>query len=116
MPVLDESVRLRHILEAVGKAITYSQGRTRADLDADELLALARVRLLEVIGEAAGRISEETRGAYPQIPWSAMTATRNRLIHGYFEVDLDIVWMIVTQDLPEIHADLESVLAREGGQ
>jgi uncharacterized protein with HEPN domain len=66
------------------------------------MFALALVRLLEIIGEAARRVSVGLRESHPEIPWAEIAGTRDRLIHGYFDVDLDIVWGIVTQDLPAL--------------
>lgn len=80
------------MLDAAQKAVKFATGRTRADLDSDEMFMLAEVRLIEIIGEAAVSVSEETRHKAPTIPWQQITATHNRLIHGYFNVDLDIVW------------------------
>ncbi len=77
-----------------------ADGKTRDDLDADRMLELALVRLMEIIGEAAGRISPETRAKLPEIPWSDVVAMRNRLIHGYDNVDHDILWDTITHDLP----------------
>ena len=77
-------------------------GRSRGDLDTDRVLALAVVRLLEIIGEAATRVPTEERARRPDIPWAAIVGLRNRLIHGYDDVDLDIVWAIVTSDLPTL--------------
>ncbi len=93
-------------------------GGTRANLDADEMLTLALVRLLEIIGEASCNISAEIRLAHSDIPWRQMAATRNRLIHGYFDTDLDIVWSIVATDLPllipKLH-DMTAELEKTGG-
>lgn len=86
--------------------------RSRADLDADEMLVLALTRPLEIIGEAARHVSEPTRALAPDTAWRQITATRNRIIHGYFDVDLDTVWDILTLDLPELEAELERLLAR----
>lgn len=82
------------------------RGRARRDLDADRLLALAVVRLLEIIGEAAARVPSEERARRPGIPWSSIVSLRNRLIHGYDDVDHDIVWEIVTTDLPLLVSQL----------
>jgi len=76
-------------------------------LGRDEKLTFALVRLLEIVGEAAKNISEETRQKHPQIPWREIAGTRNRLIHGYFDVDLDIIWQIMTYDLPSLISELE---------
>lgn len=87
----DDLTRLRHMLDASRKAVFFIAERQREDLDKDEKLSLALVRLLEIIGEAAGRVSPEVQRAYPDFPWRQIAATRNRLIHGYFDVDPDIV-------------------------
>ncbi len=88
--------------------------RSRADLDSDRLLALAVVRLLEIIGEAAGRVPVEERARRPGVPWPSIIGLRNRLIHGYDDVDHDIVWQIVTNDLPLLVSELsESAPSRD---
>ena len=74
----------------------------RSDLDANRQLSLSLIRLLEIIGEAASGVSDEYRKKYPQIPWQQMIGMRNRLIHGYFDVNLDMVWQTVSQDLPDL--------------
>ena len=96
MPHEKDSIRLRHMLDAARKAIEFSQGRSREDLDRDEMYALAVVRLVEVIGEAARAVSSATKESNPGIPWREIVGTRDRLAHGYYDVDQDIVWTIVT--------------------
>lgn len=85
-------------------------GRARADLDSDLLLFLALARLLEFPGEAASKVSREFRGNHPDLLWVQMMGARNRLIHGSFDVDADIVWNIVTEDLPPLLAELERLV------
>ena len=114
MPNQRDRVRLDHMLDHAREAITLTRGKTRADLDGDRVLSLALVRLLEIVGEAAGRVSEETRGHHPEIPWSQIVGLRNRLIHGYDAVDFDILWQIIADDLPVLVAILEPVLSSEG--
>ncbi|MFY9610481.1 MAG: HepT-like ribonuclease domain-containing protein [Blastocatellia bacterium] len=75
------------------------------------MFSLAMVRLLEIVGEAARHTSEEFRQGTPQIPWKQIAGTRDRLIHGYFDVDLDIVWAIVINDLPSLIAELEKTVS-----
>jgi uncharacterized protein with HEPN domain len=111
MPRHDADVRLRHMLDAAREAAQMAQGRTRADLDADRPLNLSLVRLLEIVGEAASRIPADERAKCPGIPWAQIVGLRNRLIHGYDNVDFDILWQIVTQDLPPLVAELEKVLS-----
>ncbi|NLF03265.1 MAG: DUF86 domain-containing protein [Anaerolineales bacterium] len=110
MPKADE-VRLRHMLDAGREALGYVQGRSRADLESDTMLARAVVRCLEIIGEAAARTSEATRSRYNQVPWAEMVGMRNSLIHAYFDIDLDTVWATLMDDLPPLIAKVEAILA-----
>jgi uncharacterized protein with HEPN domain len=110
MPPPKSAVLLRHMLDHAREAVSMVRGKTRADLDTDRKLNLALVRLLEIVGEAAGRISKEERDRYSNIPWAEIVGLRNRLIHGYDEVDLDILWEIVTADLTPLIKNLEKLL------
>ena len=105
-----DEVRLRHMLDASRKIVGFTRGCSRVDLDRDEKLALALVRLLEICGEAAKAVPQSIKTAHPQIPWSSIGRTRDRLIHGYFNVDLDIVWQIVSTDVPSLIPQLEAIL------
>ena len=105
-----DRVRVQHMLDATRKALEFTAIRSRADLDEDEMFALAVVRLLEIIGEAAKYVSEPVRSLAPSIPWRQIAGTRDRLTHGYFDVDLDIVWSILTEDLPSLRTELERLL------
>jgi len=105
----DDSVCVRHILDAARKAIAFSQNNTRADLDSNEMLALSLVHPLEIVGEAANGVSIGFRDKHPDIPWKRMVELRNRLIHGYFDINLDIVWDTVVKDLPPLVAALEDL-------
>jgi uncharacterized protein with HEPN domain len=113
MPVIDDASCLQHILEAAQKAVTYTKGRKRADLDDDELLGLGLIRLLEIIGAAAWGISEKLRNLYPEIAWRQMANMRNRLIHGYFDVNNDLVWETVTKELPPLITKIKAVIKKE---
>lgn len=106
----DDSVFLHHILDAARKAFSFIQNRRREDLDENEMLALSLVRLLEVIGEAGNSVSSDFREKHPKIPWKKMAEMRNRLIHGYFDVDYSIVWDTVANDLPLLIAELEGII------
>ncbi len=106
----EDLVRIRHMLDAAKKAVEFAHGRSRSDLDTDEQLTLALIRLLEVIGEAAKTVSSTTRQTYPGIAWKEIAGTRDRLIHGYFDVDLDIVWQIIAVDLPPLISQLEKIV------
>jgi uncharacterized protein with HEPN domain len=106
----DDRIRLQHMLDAATEALEFVEGRTRSDLDRDRMLALSLVKELEIIGEAAIKVSGETRSQNSTIPWQDISGMRNRLIHAYFDVNLDILWSTVTKDLPVLKAELEKIL------
>jgi len=99
------------MLDAAREAAQMALGKTRADLDTDRPLNLSLVRLLEIVGEAASRVPVGERARYSGIPWVEIVGLRNRLIHGYDNVDFDILWEIVTQDLPPLIAELEKIFS-----
>ena len=84
-----DRIRLQHMLDAAREAIASVQGRVRADLDHDRIWVLGVVKCIEIIGEAAARVTLETRSQFPQIPWPQIAGIRNRLVHVYFDLDLD---------------------------
>ena len=86
------------------------QGKQRVDLDQDRKIALSITRLVEVIGEAAGKISKEFQSVHPEIPWAVIVSMRNHLIHAYFDVDTEQVWDTVRDDLPPLISTLEGLL------
>jgi len=108
----DDQVRLTHMLQYSREIVSLTQGRTRPDLDQERLLNLALVRLIEVVGEAACRVSDDTRTRHPEIPWAQITSMRNRLIHGYDCVDFDVLWQTVVEDIPTLIAALEAIVGQ----
>jgi uncharacterized protein with HEPN domain len=104
---VDDKTRLRHMLDAAREALEFSRGKNRALLAGDRQLALALTKCIEIIGEAAARVSDPTRQLYPAIPWGQIVGMRNRLIHGYYEVDLDRLWDTVTKNVPQLVEALE---------
>jgi len=113
MSNLKDLIRLRHMLDYAREAVGLIQGKVREDLNHDRLLELGLVRLMEIIGEAASRASTECQSMYPAIPWLQIIGLRNRLIHGYDAVDMDILWQILKQDLPNLIGELEKILSKE---
>lgn len=109
----DDRVRLQHMLDAVLEVIEFTRNKQRSDLDTDRKLKHALVRLLEIIGEAAAGISSDIKQECPDIPWKEMVGMRNRLIHGYFDVDLDIVWQTVSKDIPPLKPLLEKEMSEK---
>jgi len=111
MPLPDDATRLRHILESARKAVRFAAGKRHSeDLVSDEVLFLAIVHLLGIIGEAAAGVSDEFKTGHPETPWRQMTATRNRLIHGYFDVEPRLVWETVVTDLPVLIKRVQAVI------
>ena len=111
----EPQVRLQHMLEYAREATALMHGKTRPDLDSDRALGLATLRCLEIVGEAAVHVPESIRQQHPNIPWSAIISTRNRLVHGYDLVDYDIIWSTITEDLPALIAELQKIVST-GGQ
>ena len=109
----DLLIRLQDMLDHAHETTALTQGRSRADLNTDRVLSLALVRLLEIVGEAANRVPVEVQDRYTDIPWREIIGLRNRLIHGYGAIDLDIVWRIIAADLPPLIEALEKVIAAE---
>ncbi|MCJ7778348.1 MAG: DUF86 domain-containing protein [Sedimentisphaerales bacterium] len=108
----EDKVRLQHMLDAALEIQQYVQYSTREDLNRDRKLVHSLVRLLEIVGEAAAQVSEELRDNIPEIPWPVMIGMRNRLIHAYFSINLNIVWSTSTEDIPLLVAELEKLLGR----
>lgn len=107
----DDVIRIRHMLEAGQKAVAFAAGRSRADLDEDDMLAFALMKAIEVIGEAAGKVSSDSKERFNEIPWQQIVGMRNRLIHAYDDISLDILWQTVTSNLPPLLQALERIVA-----
>ncbi len=103
-------VCIRHILDAAREALSFASGKTRLDLNTNRMLVLSLIKEIEIIGEAAGQVTEETKNTYKTIPWLDMIDMRNHLIHVYFEVDLDILWDTVVSDLPPLIKALDEIV------
>lgn len=113
MARVDPLIRVEHMLDRAREAVDMTGGRSRSDMDTNRMLNLALVRLMEVIGEAAGRVPENFRSRHPQVPWRDITDLRNRLIHGYDSVDFDRLWTIIQDDLPRLIEQLEIIVEQE---
>jgi len=99
--------RLRHMLEAAREIILFMRGKTKDDLGKDRILTLALVKEIEIIGEAASKVSQEARKQIPGIEWRDVIDMRNRLVHVYFEIDEDILWETIIYDIPGLIEELE---------
>jgi uncharacterized protein with HEPN domain len=103
----EDTVRLRHMLDAALEIRGYVQASKRQDLNSDRMLVHSLVRLFEIISEAASQVSDDLKDNCPAIPWLVMTNMRNRLIHAYFAIDLNVVWSTSTEDIPMLVTELK---------
>ena len=106
---------LQDMLDAARTAIQYCRGRTRQDLDSDQMLADALARRIAIVGEAARNVSDAFQAANPQIAWRPIIATRHILVHEYDNFDADIIWRIVAQHLPVLVNQLQPTLTAPPG-
>ena len=112
MPKSD-MVYLGHMYDTACDALERMKGKRRADFDSDINLQLALVYLVQTLGESARRITEPTRQAHPTIPWPQIVGMRHKIVHDYMSVDLDIVYEVVTRDLPVLVTELEKIVPME---
>jgi uncharacterized protein with HEPN domain len=110
-PVSDRE-RLEHMLAAARDAVTISKPRARPDLDNDILLQHALVRCVQIVGEAAARVSDEGRQRVPGLPWPRIVGMRHILVHAYYKVDLDAVWRVATEHIPQMVPLLDDALKK----
>jgi len=107
----DESIYLLHMAGAVDRALGYIAGMDEAAFGKNALVQDGVIRQLEIIGEAARHITSESRRAYPSVRWDEMAGMRDKLIHGYFGVDLGRVWLTAAEDLPVLRDQITAILA-----
>ena len=112
----DESVFLGHMLDTARKAVDKLGAKTRADLDADEDLRIVLTHWVQIIGEAASRVSAATQAAHPEIPWRRIVGMRHRIVHEYMNIDVEILWAVVSRNLPELIRLLSPIVPSEGTQ
>ena len=111
----DDRLPMYHMLEHARDAVEMIRGRTRSELDTSILLQHALVHVIQVVGEAATRVSQAGRLAHPDIPWAEAIATRHRMVHGYDRIDYDVVWDTIVEDFPPLVAALERALLGDAG-
>ena len=102
--------RLKHMLDSTLAILEFIRGKERTDLETNRLLRSGVIRELEILGEAAGKISMDTQNRFSDIPWKQIISMRNRLIHAYFDIDHDIIWKTVHDYLPILQRQIEGVL------
>ncbi len=112
----EESEYLLDMLLAARKALSFTEDMSFADFERDERTVFSAAKAVEIVGEAAARVSKDTRQAHPGIPpWRDIIAMRNRLVHAYFEINLELVWKTIRDDLPDLIALVEPLIPPEAG-
>lgn len=112
MPRHDDTVPLLHMLDHAREAVAMVAGKGPVSLAEERMLELALIKLVEIIGEAAGRVSQAGQEKYAEIPWREVIGMRNRLVHGYDSVDRSVLWDTIELDLPPLIFQLEKILPR----
>ena len=108
----DDTVYLQHILDAISRIESYMQGVSEEAFQANPLVQDGVIRQLGIIGEAVRQLSRSVRERYPNVAWQDIAGMRNKLIHNYLGVDLEIVWQTVKEDLPELNKEIQAILRR----
>lgn len=101
---------IEDIIDAMTKATKFVESVSYEEFAKDDKTIFAVIRAIEIIGEAAKNIPEDTKKGYPEIPWKGMAGMRNKVIHGYFGVDIKVVWDTVKEEIPEVKSLFEKML------
>ncbi len=100
------------MLDSTQAILSFIKGKQRTNLDTDRLLLSGIIRELEILGEAAGKVTLSTQHLFPNIPWRQLIGMRNRLIHAYFDISRDVIWKTIKNDLPPFYNDLERAISQ----
>lgn len=106
----EDKIRLLHMIEATEEVLSFIKDTGKEEFAKNRMLILSVIKDIEIIGEAASKISEKVKIEYPEIPWKDIIGMRNRLIHGYFDVDINLVWNTANKNLPQLLSLLKNTL------
>jgi uncharacterized protein with HEPN domain len=108
---LRDRERLEHILAAINRVVRYTKDKTYEDLLTDDMMYYAVVKNIEMMGEAANMLTAEFQATHPETPWKMVKGMRNYIVHEYFQIDNQVVWDVVTNELPTLHQQITQYLA-----
>jgi uncharacterized protein with HEPN domain len=108
----DARLFLQDILESAAKTLAYTKGLSQEEFEANDMAYDAVLRNLEIIGEAAKRIPKEMRAGAPAVPWRMICGFRDHIAHGYFGLDNDAVWEVITDELPILLSEIDALLKK----
>ena len=107
----DDLIYIGHMLDTCRKALSRTEGKTRAQFDSNEDLQIVLTHLIQVLGEAARQVSPKFQNSHDDIPWSKIIGMRNKVVHDYMSIDLDVVWGVATLDLKSLQEKLETLVS-----
>lgn len=106
--VVRDRDRLEHILESINRILTFAQGKSKKDLEADSLIFFGIIKNIEIIGEATYKLTDTFKLQHPEVPWIAISKMRHVLVHDYYQIDSDQVWHVINTDLEPLKKQIES--------
>ncbi len=109
----NDLIPIKHMYDSAMEAFEMARGKSLDEIKNERMLNLSLVRLIEVMGGAANRVTEETQSKYSEIPWKKIIRMRNQLIHGYDIIDFEILYQTINEDLPPLIASLEKIIPQE---
>lgn len=105
--------RIEHMIEAIDNAISYNEGKSKEELLSDKILLHATVYNIQIIGEAVNKLTKEFKLRYPNVPWKQIEKMRHILVHDYYRVNFDFIWLVVREDLAPLRKELQAILEKE---
>jgi uncharacterized protein with HEPN domain len=108
----DETVYLQHVLDAIAKVEEYLEGVDEETFNQRTLIQDGVIRQIQIVGEAVKRLSDELRDKYPTIPWQDIAGMRDKLVHDYFGIDVDEVWLTAKDDIPILKMEIQAILVK----
>ena len=106
-------IYVKHIRDAINSILEYTKDLNKNDFNSKEIIQDAVIRQIEIIGEAVKNVSIDFRELYSNIPWKKITGMRDKLIHGYFNVDVERVWNVIINDIPVLKNQIEDIIDKE---